>query len=138
MLALIGKIHSKMPETSQDAYELLHPKKHPISVAELRTRSNSIGNRKLSSSNAIDDPVAIESNFLWPPGKRKPRESRVSISDFDSVITAPEMIYGYKREISHRCVRFKSYYVLHRIIIITNIEIENLSSMVSIISSCIS
>lgn len=91
-----------MPETSQDAYESLHPRKQPVSVQELRLRSNSIGANKLHPTIHIDDSVAIESNFLWPLDNRKKRESRVSVSDMDSCITAPDVIYGYKRESSHR------------------------------------
>lgn len=92
-----------MPETSQDAYETLHPRKQPVSVEQLRMHLNSIGNnQQLRSTNTVDDSVAIESNFLWPTAKQKPRESRVSVSDLDSCITAPELLHGYKRESSHR------------------------------------
>lgn len=91
-----------MPETSQDAYESNHPRKQSVSVQELRMRSNSIGANKMPPTINIGDSVAIESNFLWPSENRKKRESRVSISDYDSCITAPEVIHGYKRESSHR------------------------------------
>lgn len=92
-------VKKKMPETSQDVFESLHPMKQSVSIDELRLRSNSIGKTKLRSTLSVDDPVAIESNFLWPTGKRL---SRVSVSDFDSCITAPDSVYGYKRESSHR------------------------------------
>lgn len=88
-----------MPETSQDVFEALHPIKQSVSIDELRLRSNSLGKGKLRSTLSDVDRVAIESNFLWPTGKR---QSRVSVSDFDSCITAPDSIYGYKRESSHR------------------------------------
>lgn len=92
-----------MPETSQDQYEALHPRKQPVSVEELRKRSNSLGKNKLAPTITVEDPVAIESNFLWPTADtRRKRESRVSISDYDSCITAPDLIKGYKRESSHR------------------------------------
>lgn len=90
-----------MPETSQDAYESLYPKKQSVSVEELRLRSNSIGKHKSHPVIRVDDPV-VESNFFWPTDTRRPRESRVSVSELDSCITAPEVIYGYKRESSHR------------------------------------
>lgn len=92
-----------MPETSQDHYEALHPGKQPVSVEELRKRSNSLVQNKLTPTITVADPVAIESNFLWPTAEpRRKRESRVSISDYDSCITAPDLIKGYKRESSHR------------------------------------
>lgn len=96
-----------MPETSQDAFETMFPAKQPLSPEELRVRSNSIHSNKpkIRIDNTL---VAAESNF-WPPsinasnlsGQRGPRESRVSVGDVDSCITAPEPI-GYKRESSHR------------------------------------
>lgn len=97
-----------MPETSQDAFESMFPTKQPISVEELRKRSNSMKKSNKPIINVNDTLVAAESNF-WPPtnasglsvGQRGPRESRVSVGDFDSCYTAPEP-YGYKRESSHR------------------------------------
>lgn len=93
-----------MPETSQDAFEMLHPKQQPISVEELRQRSNSV-NKQNPLNIKIDGLIAAESNF-WPMlsntnGNGRRREAKVSVSDFDSCITAPE-IHGYKRESSHR------------------------------------
>lgn len=91
-----------MPETSQDAYESLHPGKQPVSAAELRIRSNSIGKNKQHPATSVDGADTIDPNLLWPTDRRRPRESRVSVSELDSCITAPEMNYGYKRESSHR------------------------------------
>lgn len=94
-----------MPERSQDAFETLNPTNQSISVEELRARTNSINKKPLPSINHF--LVAAESNF-WPSpstsaSNRNRKESRkVSCSDFDSCITAPETNYGYKREISHR------------------------------------
>lgn len=86
-----------MPETSQDAYELLHPKRQPISAQELRSRSNSVKGR--NSTPTTIDMLAAESNF-WPSDNR--REPKISVSEFDSYITPSDHSYGYKRESSHR------------------------------------
>lgn len=92
-----------MPETSQDAFEALYPTKQALSVEQLRIRSNSI-KKQHPPALQIDGLIAAESNF-WPtgsPSNGKPRrEQKVSVTDFDSCITAPE-IHGYKRESSHR------------------------------------
>lgn len=101
-----------MPETSQDAFEKLFPVKQPVSSEELRNRSNSMnkGKPQIRVDNTL---VAAESNF-WPRtssiatdfigGQREPRESRVSVSDFDSCITGSNesQYHGYKRESRHR------------------------------------
>lgn len=99
-----------MPETSQDAFESLFPGKQPVSADELRKRSNSM-NKSKNPIIAVNNPlVAAESNF-WPQTshtlglngeQRGPRESRISVGDFDSCYTAPEPQIGYKRESSHR------------------------------------
>lgn len=82
-----------MPETTQDAIE---SNDQLMNIEEWRKRSNSMG-RQIN-------PVTYESNFLWPfdSSARGKRESRVSVSEFDSCITAPDSIHGYKRESSHR------------------------------------
>lgn len=97
-----------MPQTSQDAFETLFPGKQPVSVNDLRIRSNSLTKNNKQLRISLDNTlVAAESNF-WPPpadgsrpGQRIPREPRVSVGDFDSCYSAPE-VHGYKRAISHR------------------------------------
>lgn len=97
-----------MPEISQDAFEALNPGSQPISADELRKRSNSVNKNPIPSVQ-IDSLIGAESNF-WPAmenkqnaiGGRGPRESRVSVGEFDSCYTAPELPKGYKRESSHR------------------------------------
>lgn len=96
-----------MPETSQDAFEALNPTKQRFSVEEIRARSNSI-NRQTVPALKVDNLIAAESNF-WPSSsmdsinkRRTNRESRISVSEFDSCYTTPETNYGYKRESSHR------------------------------------
>lgn len=101
----------KMPETSQDAFETLFPAKQPMSREELRNRSNSMnkGHPTIRVDNRL---VAAESNF-WPPTAmnapnynigRGPREARVSVGEFDSLITGSTdaQYHGYKRKSSHR------------------------------------
>lgn len=97
-----------MPETSQDAFEAMHPKQQAISIEEIRARSNSI-NRQRIPAIQVDNLIAAESNF-WPShaidtnGNRPQtkRESRISTSEVDSCYTVPDTLYGYKRESSHR------------------------------------
>lgn len=96
-----------MPETSQDAFEVLNPTNQAVSVEELRARSNSI-NRQPIPAIKVDNLIAAESNF-WPSSsadinneRNSKRESRISVSEVDSCYTAPESNYGYKRESSHR------------------------------------
>lgn len=96
-----------MPETSQDAFETLHPGPIPITANELRQRSNSTASATtaLTTTTAatryINNPDSILMDNL-NIDKRQPRKSRISFSDIDSCIGGPDTIYGYKRESSHR------------------------------------
>lgn len=102
-----------MPETSQDAFEALYPGKQPVSVDELRKRSNSVKKTDAPTINVDKTLVGAESRF-WPQptsgnsgfglssGQRGTRESRISVGEVDSCYTAPEPYHGYKRESSHR------------------------------------
>lgn len=97
-----------MPETSQDAFESINPRKQPVSVEEIRARSNSI-NRQPIPAIQVDNLIAAESNF-WPSHaidtdenrRYVKRESRISTSEVDSCYTVPDTQKGYKRESSHR------------------------------------
>lgn len=88
-----------MPETSQDAFETLYPCKSPFSIEELRLLSNSLDQK---STGFESDKLSADSLIIPAMETRKPRVSRVSVTDLDSCITVPEKIYGYKRESSHR------------------------------------
>lgn len=94
-----------MPETSQDAFETLHPGPIPITANELRQRSNSTASATtaLTTTTAATrynpDSILMDNLNI---DKRQPRKSRISFSDIDSCIGGPDTIYGYKRESSHR------------------------------------
>lgn len=80
-----------MPETSQDAFETLHPKQPQFSVEEIRARSNSFGSQRSASTSS--DPNSTDNrNSLTKNDEKKPR---INVAEL-------EKIYGYKREISHR------------------------------------
>lgn len=78
----------KMPELSQDVFELANPGTPPATPEELRLRANSN-----SSSSG---------NFLMPPPEN--RKKKVSDAELDSFwhIDYAESLYGHKRESSHR------------------------------------
>lgn len=83
-----------MPEISQDAFEDKYPGLPPISPQELRLRANSFGNNKLH----LNIPSENGSPSIYD------RKKKLSEGDFDSFhhIGPSEVVYGYKRESSHR------------------------------------
>lgn len=83
-----------MPEISQDAFEDKFPGVPPISPQELRFRANSIGNNKNYLNFSSENEILSNSD----------RKKKISECDFDSFhhIGPSELVYGYKRESSHR------------------------------------
>lgn len=83
----------KMPETSQDAFEMKHPNSLPTVVTT---------DSRLPRANATNVLQPDHLNVDDVDRQRQPRKSRISFTDLDSCIGGPDIIYGYKRESSHR------------------------------------
>lgn len=83
-----------MPEISQDAFEDKYPGVPPISPQELRFRANSFGNNKMLYN------IPSENGSL----SNNDRKQKLSECDFDSFhhVGSTDLVYGYKRESSHR------------------------------------
>lgn len=73
-----------MPEISQDAFEVLNPGTPPVTPEVLRNRANSSGSKS-----------------LMPPTDRRKKISDAELDSFHHIDMA-DMLYGYKRESSHR------------------------------------
>lgn len=95
-----------MPEISQDIFEDKYPGLPPISPQELRFRANSFGNKKKcltspSENGCLLKPPSENDCLPIPNHDRKQKLSESDVDTFPHSLPS-ELLYGYKRQSSHR------------------------------------
>lgn len=101
----------KMPEISQDAFELLNPGAAPVPAHVLRARANSSsGGRPPPSVVVVDDfadvivekTASVEHNNSGHVRQRTVTISELELEHFQQCQTSVDNLFGYKRESTHR------------------------------------
>lgn len=107
---LLNSIRLKMPEISQDAFEILNPGLIPITPTELRSRSNSLAKNPSSPTSVVVagelTTTATTPSHLTVSENFRDRSATIGENDMDQSIinglSALDVSHRYKRELDHR------------------------------------